>query len=84
MSDNKKIDRLFQEKFKDFEVTPDKSVWKSINANLNKKKASIMMPSFIFFNSDYRTPCISFLSNGCSAKETRPRAIGTIVKIKKK
>jgi len=38
MSDNKKIDRLFQEKFKDFEVTPDKSVWKSINANLNKKK----------------------------------------------
>jgi hypothetical protein len=43
-----------------------------------------MMPSFIFFNSDYRTPCISFLSNGCSAKETRPRAIGTIVKIKKK
>ena len=38
MSDKKNIDRLFQEKFKDFEVTPDKSVWKSIQADLNKKK----------------------------------------------
>ena len=38
MSDKKNVDRLFQEKLKDFEVTPDKSVWKSINADLNKKK----------------------------------------------
>ena len=38
MSDKKNIDRLFQEKFKDFEVTPDKSVWKSIQADLKKKK----------------------------------------------
>ena len=45
MSDKKKIDRLFQEKFKNFEVTPDKSVWKSIDADLkNKKKERRVIP----------------------------------------
>lgn len=34
----KKIDELFQEKFKDFEQQPDDKVWQSIEASLNKKK----------------------------------------------
>lgn len=38
MSDKKNIDRLFQEKLKDFEVTPAKSVWKNISANLKNNK----------------------------------------------
>lgn len=38
MSDKKHIDRLFQEKLKDLEITPDNSVWKSIQTELNKKK----------------------------------------------
>ena len=38
MSDNKHIDRLFQEKFKDFESTPNDSVWEGIEAELQKKK----------------------------------------------
>lgn len=42
------------------------------------------MPSYNFLNFNYRTPCISFLSNGCKANDTKPNAIGTIVKIKKK
>jgi hypothetical protein len=38
MSQKKHIDRLFQEKFKDFEVTPDQNVWANIEAKLNKNK----------------------------------------------
>ncbi len=38
MSDKKHIDRLFQERFKDFEAAPSDAVWKNIEANLNNKK----------------------------------------------
>jgi len=38
MSDKKHIDRLFQERFKDFEATPNDTVWENIEAQLNKKK----------------------------------------------
>ena len=30
MSQKKHIDRLFQEKFKDFDASPDKQVWKNM------------------------------------------------------
>ncbi|MFD1615923.1 hypothetical protein [Gelatiniphilus marinus] len=38
MNDKKHIDRLFQERFKDFEATPNDAVWKHIETQLNKKK----------------------------------------------
>ncbi|WP_299115495.1 outer membrane beta-barrel protein [uncultured Winogradskyella sp.] len=38
MSDKKHIDRLFQEKFKDFDVMPNEAVWEGIEARLEKKK----------------------------------------------
>ena len=38
MSDKKHIDRLFQEKFKDFDVMPNDAVWENIEARLEKKK----------------------------------------------
>lgn len=38
MSDKKHIDRLFQEKLKDFEATPDKAVWDKISSQINKDK----------------------------------------------
>lgn len=38
MSDKKNIDRLFQEKFKNFEATPDPAVWEQINASLHGEK----------------------------------------------
>jgi hypothetical protein len=39
MSNKKNIDRLFQEKFKDFEAVPNDAVWNRINESLpNKKK----------------------------------------------
>ena len=38
MKDNKNIDRLFQEKFKDFEIAPNDAVWDRISESLPKKK----------------------------------------------
>jgi len=38
MKDLKHIDRLFKEKLKDFEVTPNDSVWESIEKELHQKK----------------------------------------------
>lgn len=44
MEDKKKIDRLFREKFKDFEVTPDDRVWKNIKADLQKEEKGLVLP----------------------------------------
>lgn len=38
MKEKKHIDRLFQERFKDFEAQPDSTVWDNIEAKLNEKK----------------------------------------------
>lgn len=38
MSDKKHIDRLFQEKLKDFEVTPNDAVWDKIHDRLHENK----------------------------------------------
>lgn len=38
MKERKHIDRLYQEKFKDFEATPHEAVWKSISAKLREKE----------------------------------------------
>ena len=44
MKEKKHIDRLFQESFKDFEVTPNDAVWQNIDAKLNadKKKRRVI------------------------------------------
>ncbi|WP_299523425.1 hypothetical protein [Winogradskyella sp.] len=44
MNEKKNIDRLFQEKFKDFEVAPNDAVWNRINESLpnNKKKRRVV------------------------------------------
>jgi hypothetical protein len=39
MSDKKNIERLFQEKFKDFEAKPSDKVWSQIAENLEEKKS---------------------------------------------
>jgi hypothetical protein len=45
MGNKKRIDRLFQEHFKDFEVTPDPALWQTIEAQLhNKKKKRRIIP----------------------------------------
>ena len=47
MDEKKNIDRLFQEKFKDFEVSPDPSAWKNIEGQLTKKKKRRIIPLWL-------------------------------------
>lgn len=44
MNDKKNIDRLFQEKFKDFEVEPNEQIWIHIDAALREKKKRRVIP----------------------------------------
>ena len=44
MSERKNIDRLFQEKFKDFETAPSDKVWEKIAAELQEKKQKKVIP----------------------------------------
>ncbi|HEX8269513.1 MAG TPA: outer membrane beta-barrel protein [Flavobacterium sp.] len=44
MSERKNIDRLFQEKFKDFEVEPSEHVWHGIEEKLREKKKRRVIP----------------------------------------
>ena len=48
MKENKNIERLFQEKFKDFEATPPSMAWDAIASKLEKKKeVKKVVPSWI-------------------------------------
>lgn len=47
MNERKNIDRLFQEKFKDFEVTPPDFVWENIQEALQEKKKRRAIPIWI-------------------------------------
>lgn len=47
MKPNKNIDRLFQEKLKDLEVTPPDIVWKNIEDSLKKKKERRVFPIWL-------------------------------------
>lgn len=44
MKENRKIDRLFQEKFKSFEQQPNNQVWLNIEAELRKDKKRKVIP----------------------------------------
>lgn len=47
MSEKKNIERLFQEKFKDFEATPSPEVWDNIEAKLKEKKKRRVIPLWL-------------------------------------
>lgn len=49
MNENKNIDRLFQEKFKDFEVFPESHVWRNIEKQITKKKKRRIVPLWLRF-----------------------------------
>ena len=51
MEDKKHIDRLFQEKLKDFEVFPNAEVWKNIEEQLLKKKKRRIFPLWLRLGS---------------------------------
>jgi len=44
MRERKNIDRLFQEKFKDFEVNPPEDAWEAIETHLDKNKTRRIIP----------------------------------------
>ena len=44
MNNKKNIDRLFQEKFRDFEVNPSEDFWNNIEAKLDEKKRKRVIP----------------------------------------
>ncbi|WP_162126765.1 porin family protein [Flavobacterium phycosphaerae] len=44
MSERKNIDRLFQQKFNDFEALPAEETWSNIEARLNEKKKRRVIP----------------------------------------
>ena len=67
MSNKKHIDRLFQEKFKDFERTPDDAVWSKIEAQLNKKKKRRVIP--IWWRYAGVAALLLLLLMSCSSKE---------------
>jgi len=47
MSEKKNIDRLFQEKFKDFEENPPEVIWDNIREELEEKKKKRVIPIWI-------------------------------------
>lgn len=49
MSDKKNIDKLFQDKLKDYEVFPESNVWKGIENELVKKKQRRIIPLWLRF-----------------------------------
>ena len=49
MEDKKSIDRLFQEKFKDYEVFPEPIVWKNIEKQIRKQKKRRIIPLWLRF-----------------------------------
>ena len=51
MDEKKPIDRLFQEKLKDFEVFPEANVWKNIEGELTKKKRRRIVPLWLRLGS---------------------------------
>ncbi|NJM78598.1 MAG: hypothetical protein HC854_01310 [Flavobacterium sp.] len=48
MKENKNIERLFQEKFKDFEATPPEATWNNIASRLQEKKKKRRVIPFWF------------------------------------
>jgi len=47
MEEKKHIDRLFQEKLKDFEMNPDASIWTNIENQLVKKRKKRVLPLWL-------------------------------------
>src|SRR5690606_532034 len=74
----KKIDRLFQEKFKDFEATPREEVWQNIEAKLKKKKKRRVVPIWFRLSGAAAVLLIGLLAGRMLFFETEtPQQIAT-------
>lgn len=73
MKENKNIERLFQEKFKDFEAIPPSESWNFIEARLNEKKKKKRVIPFWFKTSGIAAVFViglGFLINYYSGDDT--------------
>jgi len=61
MSEKKNIERLFQEKFKDFEAVPEPKVWDNIEAALKEKKKRRVIPLWMRLSGAVAILLIGFL-----------------------
>ena len=62
MKENKNIERLFQEKFKDFEVTPPDFVWENIQEKLHPKEKKRRVILFWFKTAGIAASFIAIMS----------------------
>lgn len=62
MKKDKNIDRLFQEKFKDFEVTPPDFVWENIQEKLNSKEKKRRVIPFWFKTAGIAASFVAILA----------------------
>lgn len=62
--ERKDINRLFQEKFKDFEVTPPEHVWEKIEAELKEKKKRRIIPFWFQLTGIAAALILAFLLTG--------------------
>ncbi|RWX00018.1 outer membrane beta-barrel protein [Flavobacterium cerinum] len=83
MNERKNIDRLFQEKFKDFEVAPPEFVWENIREVLEEKKKRRVIPIWIRLSGVAAVLLISgvlvtlFFNESNSKTNTNPVVIET-------
>lgn len=85
MSDKKHIDRLFQEKFKDFEAKPNANVWEGIQNRLDKpeqKKKPATFPLWAKFSS-IAAVLLLFISIGMVFSGKEEKQIPSVVDITK-
>jgi hypothetical protein len=62
MKENKNIERLFQEKFKDFEVSPPDFVWENIQEKLHPKEKKRRVIPFWFKNAGIAASFVAIVS----------------------
>ncbi len=79
MNDKKNIDRLFQEKFKNFEVTPDDAVWEKIKVRQEKGRKRVVLLPFWYKVAGVAASIVLILSIGYVSFNEYTTAEETIV-----
>ncbi|TDQ28653.1 outer membrane beta-barrel protein [Tenacibaculum caenipelagi] len=77
--EEKNIDRLFQERLKDLEVTPNEKVWNAIEEKLNKKKKKRVFPIWWFSGGIAATLVLGFLLYPYAKEQENTNEIETII-----
>ncbi len=68
--EDKNIDRLFQEKLKDFEVTPNPEIWQQIESKLSKSKKRRILPFWWFSGAAIASVFLALIILQNTSKET--------------